>query len=76
MDGLSSSLTGMLGGLASGNLGHALIGLAILVIGLIVVSFVAGFIKRLLSLECGQCNRACRVIRRKCRHWHKRQHHA
>ena len=49
MDGLSSSLTGMLGGLASGNLGHALIGLAILVIGLIVVSFVAGFIKRLLG---------------------------
>ncbi|WMP16723.1 mechanosensitive ion channel [Thiothrix lacustris] len=49
MDGLSSSLNGMLGGLASGNLGHALIGLAILVIGLIVVSFVAGFIKRLLG---------------------------
>jgi hypothetical protein len=49
MDGLSSSLTNMLGGLASGNLGHALIGLAILVIGLIVVSFIAGIIKRLLS---------------------------
>ncbi|MGB5599700.1 MAG: mechanosensitive ion channel [Thiothrix litoralis] len=49
MDGLSSSLNGLLGGLASGNLGHALIGLAILVIGLIVVSFVAGFIKRLLG---------------------------
>jgi hypothetical protein len=48
MDGLSSSVTSLLGGLASGNLGHALIGLAILVIGLIVVSFVAGFIKRLL----------------------------
>ena len=49
MDGLSSSVTSLLGGLASGNLGHALIGLAILVIGLIVVSFVAGFIKRLLG---------------------------
>lgn len=49
MDGLSSSLTNMLGGLTSGNLGHALVGLAILIIGLIVVSFIAGIIKRLLG---------------------------
>ena len=49
MDGISSSLTSMLGGLASGKLGHALIGLAILVVGLIIVSFVAGFIKRMLG---------------------------
>lgn len=49
MDGISSSLTGMLGGLASGKLGHALIGLAILIVGLIVVSFIAGFIKRMLG---------------------------
>ena len=49
MDGISSSLTGMLGELTSGKLGHALIGLAILVVGLIIVSFIAGFIKRLLG---------------------------
>ncbi len=49
MDGISSSLTSMLGGLASGKLGHALIGLAILIVGLIVVSFIAGFIKRMLG---------------------------
>lgn len=49
MDGISSSLTSMLGGLASGKLGHALIGLAILIVGLIVVSFVAGFIRRMLG---------------------------
>lgn len=49
MDGISSSLTSMLGGLASGKLGHALIGLAILIVGLIVVSFIAGFIRRMLG---------------------------
>ncbi|SEA81215.1 Conserved TM helix [Thiothrix caldifontis] len=49
MDGLSSSLTNILGELASGKLGHALIGLAILIVGLIVVSFIAGFIKRMLG---------------------------
>ncbi|OQX01024.1 MAG: hypothetical protein BWK73_47325 [Thiothrix lacustris] len=49
MDGLSSSLTNMLGGLTSGKLGHALVGLAILIVGLIVVSFIAGIIKRLLG---------------------------
>lgn len=49
MDGLSSSLTNMLGALASGKLGHALVGLAILIIGLIAVSFIAGIIKRLLG---------------------------
>ncbi|WGZ93567.1 MAG: mechanosensitive ion channel [Candidatus Thiothrix putei] len=49
MDGLSSSLANILGELASGKLGHALIGLAILIVGLIVVSFIAGFIKRMLG---------------------------
>ncbi|MBO0613469.1 mechanosensitive ion channel [Thiothrix fructosivorans] len=49
MDGLSSSLTNMLGGLTSGKLGHALVGLAILIVGLIVVSFIAGIIKRLFG---------------------------
>ena len=49
MDGLSSSLTNMLGALAAGKLGHALVGLAILIIGLIAVSFIAGIIKRLLG---------------------------
>lgn len=49
MDGFSSSLTNMLGALASGKLGHALVGLAILIIGLIAVSFIAGIIKRLLG---------------------------
>lgn len=49
MDGVSSSLTTMLGGLASGKLGHALIGLAILIVGLIIVSFITGFIRRMLG---------------------------
>jgi len=49
MDGMSSSLTTMLGSLASGKLGHALIGLAILIVGLVIVSFTAGFIRRMLG---------------------------
>ncbi|MDQ5767970.1 mechanosensitive ion channel [Thiothrix subterranea] len=49
MDGMSSSLTTMLGSLASGKLGHALIGLAILIVGLVIVSFIAGFIRRMLG---------------------------
>lgn len=49
MEGLLSPLTNALGPIASGKLGHALIGLLILIIGLILVSFVAGLFKRLLG---------------------------
>jgi len=49
MDGFSSLITGTLDSLASGKLGHALIGLLILVVGLIVVGFIAGIFKRLLN---------------------------
>lgn len=49
MEGFLSSITGALGPVASGKLGHALIGLLILVVGLIVVGFLAGIFKRLLN---------------------------
>ncbi len=44
-----SNLTEMLGPVASGKLGHALIGLAILIIGLIVVKFFTGILRRLIA---------------------------
>ena len=44
-----NKLNGMLGEAGSSALGHALIGLAILIIGLIVVKIVIGIIKKLLS---------------------------
>ncbi|MDD5392247.1 MAG: mechanosensitive ion channel [Thiothrix sp.] len=49
MDGTLSSITDALGQLASGKLGHALIGLLILVVGLIVVSLISSLFKRLLK---------------------------
>lgn len=49
MEGFLSSITNTLGPLASGGLGHALIGLLILVVGLIVVGFIAGIFRRLLG---------------------------
>ncbi|MDC0357399.1 mechanosensitive ion channel [Oligoflexia bacterium] len=42
-------ITGMLGPVASGKLGHALIGLVILVVGLFLVKVVSGFICRMLK---------------------------
>lgn len=41
-------MTGLLGETGSGALGNALIGLAILIVGLIVVKIITGIIKRLL----------------------------
>ncbi len=49
MNDLVSSLTGFLGEAGSGALGHALVGLLILIVGLIVVKFITGIIKRVLS---------------------------
>ncbi len=49
MDGLLSSFTQFLAPLGSGKLGHALIGLLILIIGLIVVSLISGVFKKLLK---------------------------
>lgn len=49
MDGTLSSITDALGQLASGKLGHALIGLLILVVGLIVVGLISSLFKRLLK---------------------------
>lgn len=49
MDGFLSSITNTLGPIASGKLGHALIGLLILIIGLIVVGFLAGIFRRLFN---------------------------
>jgi hypothetical protein len=49
MEGFLSSITNTLGPLASGSMGHALVGLLILVVGLIVVSFITGIFKRLLN---------------------------
>ena len=43
------SITDMLGTLASGKLGHALLGLIILVVGLFIVKILAGIIKKLLG---------------------------
>ena len=49
MDNLLSPLTDALGPMVSGKLGHALIGLLILVIGLLVVKFLTGIVKKLLN---------------------------
>lgn len=49
MDGFLSSFSETLAPLASGKLGHALIGLLILVVGLLIVGFLAGIFKRLLN---------------------------
>ena len=49
MESLLSPITEFLGPVASGKLGHALIGLLILVVGLIIVKFVAGLVRRLLN---------------------------
>ncbi len=43
------SITNMLGPIASGKLGHALIGLLILVVGLLIVKFIAGIFSKLLG---------------------------
>ncbi|MEZ5477412.1 MAG: mechanosensitive ion channel [Thiolinea sp.] len=49
MENLSSPLTQALGPIASGKLGHALLGLLILVLGLLLVYFLAGLFRRLLG---------------------------
>ncbi|WP_298610917.1 mechanosensitive ion channel [uncultured Thiothrix sp.] len=49
MDNLSTTFSTLMTSLTSGRLGHALIGLLILILGLLLVSIAAGFIKRLLS---------------------------
>ncbi|RVU83551.1 hypothetical protein EOL70_16060 [Leucothrix sargassi] len=49
MDNLLSPITNALGPAASGKLGQALIGLLILVVGLLVVKFLASIFKRLLG---------------------------
>ena len=49
MEGMLSSITSALGPVASGKLGHAIIGLLILIVGLLIVKFVAGIIKKILD---------------------------
>lgn len=49
MDTLLSPVTDFLGPMASGKLGHALIGLLILVLGLLIVKFLSGLFRKLLS---------------------------
>lgn len=49
MDGILSTITGSLGSLGSGKLGHALIGLLILIVGLLIVKFVASIFKKILG---------------------------
>lgn len=49
MNDIISNLTGFLGPAGSSVLGHALVGLAILVIGLFVVKFIVGIFKRMLA---------------------------
>jgi len=49
MDNILSPITDTLGPAASGSLGKALIGLLILVVGLLIVKFLASFFKRLLG---------------------------
>lgn len=49
MDKTLSSVTEFMGPLASGKLGHALIGLLILIVGLFIAKLLAGFIRRLLN---------------------------
>jgi len=43
------SITGMLGAITTGKLGHALLGLVILIAGLFIVKILAGIIKKLLG---------------------------
>lgn len=49
MENILAPITNMLGPWASSKLGHALIGLLILVVGLFIVSLIAGFFRRLLT---------------------------
>ena len=49
MNGIIDKLNGYLGPVITGQLGHALVGLIILVIGLIIVKFIAGAILRMLK---------------------------
>jgi len=49
MNELLAKMTDFLGPAASGALGHALLGLLILVVGLLVVKFIIGIIRRLLA---------------------------
>ena len=49
MNGLVDTLNGYLGPVVTGKLGHALVGLAILIVGLIIVRFIAGAILRMLK---------------------------
>ncbi len=44
MSDISSKLTGFLGEAGSGALGHALVGLFILIVGLIIVKIITGFL--------------------------------
>ncbi|SKA75401.1 Conserved TM helix [Thiothrix eikelboomii] len=57
MENLSTTLSQYMTPLSSGKLGHALIGLLILVLGLIAVAIVSGFLKRLLD-KIGFLNRS------------------
>ncbi|MGB1256148.1 MAG: mechanosensitive ion channel [Thiolinea sp.] len=49
MESILSPITDFLGPIASGKLGHALIGLLILVVGLFVVKLLAGLVRRMLG---------------------------
>lgn len=49
MQDLMTSMSGTLGTFGSGKIGHALIGLLILVVGLIIVKFITGLFRRLLN---------------------------
>ena len=49
MEGFLSLFSNTLGSLGSGKIGHALIGLLILVVGLIVVKFLTGIFRRVLN---------------------------
>ncbi|HIO92784.1 MAG TPA: hypothetical protein EYG68_08085 [Leucothrix mucor] len=49
MDGFFSSFTDIMGSLGSGKIGHALIGLLILVVGLLIVKFIASIFKKILN---------------------------
>lgn len=49
MSGLINNLTGFLGDAGSSALGNALVGLAILIVGLIIVKIITGIIKGILS---------------------------
>jgi len=49
MEGMISTIQNALGPIATGKLGHALIGLLILIVGLIIVSFITGLFRRLFG---------------------------